>query len=336
MDKIGVKKTDFYENLKGIINSLKLLDNGKETNKYNEIKKYLDLLKKENIFDYKAKKDYLCIFRYLNDKTGENITYLLEKDVNTAKILEEKLDPMETTLTSDDLMFFVGCIKFIKDLYIPNSTDKEVFNKIQEKIGEDESESNLKAFKNYSKSVKSIKELENYSDEGNSILTQIKNNINIGVYSFYKNYDEYKNDNIEIKNGYDILYDLKCKIQYKINIREEKNNNIDEIRKEYIENLKNKNKIYQYFEEKVDYIRIIKFYVEPLRNKGCQIDLFIFVHFCYDENEKNGKKGKFYLGKIETSFLEIKQYLMDVNNFYTHLLTKYYKENDYIRFSYGK
>ena len=133
LDKIGVKKTDFYENLKGIINSLKLLDNGKETNKYNEIKKYLDLLKKENIFDYKAKNDYLCIFRYLNDKTGENITYLLEKDVNTAKILEEKLDPMETTLTSDDLMFFVGCIKFIKDLYILNSTDKEVFNKIQEK-----------------------------------------------------------------------------------------------------------------------------------------------------------------------------------------------------------
>lgn len=176
LDKIGVKKTDFYENLKGIINSLKLLDNGKETNKYNEIKKYLDLLKKENIFDYKAKNDYLCIFRYLNDKTGENITYLLEKDVNTAKILEEKLDPMETTLTSDDLMFFVGCIKFIKDLYILNSTDKEVFNKIQEKIGEDESESNLKAFKNYSKSVKSIKELENYSDEDNSILTQIKNN----------------------------------------------------------------------------------------------------------------------------------------------------------------
>ena len=42
------------------------------------------------------------------------------------------------------------------------------------------------------------------------------------MYSFYKNYDEYKNDNIEIKNGYDILYDLKCKIQYKINIREEK------------------------------------------------------------------------------------------------------------------
>ena len=48
--------------------------------------------------------------------------------------------------------------------------------KFKKKIGEDESESNLKAFKNYSKSVKSIKELENYSDEDNSILTQIKNN----------------------------------------------------------------------------------------------------------------------------------------------------------------
>ena len=218
LDKIEVKKTDFYKNLKDIINSLKLLDNDKEKNRYNEMKKHLDFLKKENIFDYKAENDNLVFFRYLSNITYENIKYLLEKDVNTAKILEEKLDPMETTLTSDDLMFFVGCIKFIKSLNIPNSTDKVVFDEIQKKIKEDKSTSILIAFKNYSNSVKSIKELENYSDEDNSILNQIKNNINTGVYSFYKNFDVYKNGNIEIKNGYDILYDLKCKIKYKINI----------------------------------------------------------------------------------------------------------------------
>ena len=338
MDKIRVKKTDFYEKLNSIITKMKSLNNEKniEKNKYNRIKEDLDYLKSNKIYDYKDKNENLDIFRYLRDNALESINYLLQKDENSAKILEEKLDPMETTLTSDDIMFFVGCTKFIKSLNIQDSTDIKVFYEIKKKIEEDKEKTIIAAFKNYSNNFKLIKELEIYSDDSNSIMNNITNNINTGVYYFYKKYDQYKNNNELINNGYDYLYDLKCKIKCKINIIDEKKDNTDEMKKVYIENLKEKNRILEYFEDIVDCIRIIKFYVEPLRNKGCQIELYISVHFCYDKNKENGEKGKFFLGEEEKSFEEIKQYLIDVTNFYNQLLIKYYKENEYIRFSYGK
>ena len=79
-------------------------------------------------------------------------------------------------------------------------------------------------------------------------MNKILNNINTGIYSFYKNYDEYKNDNEIINNGYEYLYDLKCKIKCKINILDEKNDNKISNKNANIENLKEKNRKFEYFE----------------------------------------------------------------------------------------
>ena len=324
LDKIKVKKTKFMDKLKDIIKKLE------STNKYNEIKEQLEYLKSNNIFNYRENNKHLDIYRYLyNNELA--IDYLLEKDEDSAKNLQEKLDPMETRLTNEDIMFFVGCIKFIKSLNIESSFDKEIFDKIKIKIEKDKSI--LNDFEKYSNNYKSIKEFDQNFDEQDSIAKKIESNINTGVYYFYKNNDEYKNNGQIIKEGYNYLYDLKCNIKYKANILDEKEEDQNENKKKLIEKLKEKNSIFEYFENIFEKIETIKYYVKSLRNKGSQIDLFIAVYFCFDEDREN---GKFYLEKDEKSFEEIKKYLIDVNNYYSNLLSDYYKENEYIRFTYGK
>jgi hypothetical protein len=144
--------------------------------------------------------------------------------------------------------------------------------------------------------------------------------------------DEYKIDGKIKLNGYQYLYDLKCKISNYKNRKEKDEEKINKLK---------------YFENLVDNIRTIKYFVNFLRNKGSQINLKIEVQFCYNENHK---EGKFKLGKRENknkeeeknklenkdSFEFIKKYLIDIYNNYNKILSEYYNNNEYIRFAYGK
>ena len=85
----------------------------------------------------------------------------------------------------------------------------------------------------------------------------------------------------------------------------------------------------------MDKIITIKYYINYLRNKGSQIELLIEVHFCYD-TDKDYDTGKFILGNEEKTFNEIKLYLIKVKKYYMKLLTRFYLNDECIRFAYGK
>ena len=231
---------------------------------------------------------------------------------------------METILTINDINCFQSCILFFQDLKLNDTTtDEEIFYLIKKKIQEDDKDDSiLKYLENYSNNYRAIKEFDENFDENNSITKKIEENINSGKYYFYKLSDEYKINNELIKNGFDYLYDLKCKINVK---GDEKND----------EKLKEKNKKFEYFENVVDKINTIKYYINYLRNKGSQIELLIEVHFCYD-TDKDYDTGKFILGNEEKTFNEIKLYLIKVKKYYMKLLTRFYLNDECIRFAYGK
>ena len=275
LEKLNAKKTSFTKNLNEIIDTFESLsdEHNKEKKQYNIIKKELDYLKNEQIYDYKSDNKYLDIYKYFYDNELA-IAFLLDKNSDSAKHLAEKLDPMETILTINDINCFQSCILFFQDLKLNDTTtDEELFYLIKKKIQEDDKDDSiLKYLENYSNNYRAIKEFDENFDENNSITKKIEENINSGKYYFYKLSDEYKINNELIKNGFDYLYDLKCKINVK---GDEKND----------EKLKEKNKKLEYFENVVDKIITIKYYVDYLRNKGSQIELFIEVHFCYIETK---------------------------------------------------
>ena len=323
LEKLKVKETDFLKKLKEIISNFEALNNesNKEKKQYDIIKLELDYLKNEKIYDYKNNNDkYLNIYRYFYDNELA-IAFLLDKDSDSSKHLAEKLDPMETTLTIKDINCFQNCILFFEDLKLNDmATDKEVFYDIKKKIEEDNSI--LESLESYSNNYRSIKEFDQNFDEKNSITNKIEENINSGIYYFYQEKDQYKINEQLIERGYDYLYDLKCKI----NVKRDENED---------EKLKEKNKKLEYFENIVDKIATIKYYVNALRNKGSQIELLIEVHFCYDSDKDYGN-GKFTLDGEEKTFKEIKKYLIKVKNYYMKLLTTFYLNDEYIRFAYGK
>jgi len=326
--KIESKKTNFSEKLNDII---KDIDNNKDTRQYNKIKEYLGYLKEKDIYDYQEDNendnDKFYSILYSKDLA---LSYLLKKDIESIKHLSEKIDPFETNLNIDDIQTFENCVIFIKNLNIETSTDKKIFDEIKKRITSDKNI--LKYFERYSEIYSSIQELDENFDGHTSTIKEIEDNINKGIYFFYKLKDEYMKDGKKIDNGYQYLYDLKCKISNYKNRKEKDKERIDKLK---------------YFENVVDNIRTIKYFVNFLRNKGSQIDLKIEVQFCYNENHKEGKfklgkrddknkkKEKYKLG-YKDSFESIKKYLIDIYNNYNKILSEYYTNNEYIRFAYGK
>ena len=309
LEKIKAKATEFSLKLKEIANIIR-------NNKYIIIKKFLNDLKDNNIFNYVDKNKHLNIYRYLADNELA-IVFLLNKIPDNAKDLGERLNPFETTLTNMDILSFEYCLAFIQNLKINDSNDKDIFFNIKKSVEKDITI--LKHFENYSNNFISLKELDQNFDEKNSVFLKIEENINSGVYYFYKYNDEYKkNDNLE-ENGYDYLYNLKCKITINSNEKDEK--------------LKEKNEKLKYFVNVVNKISKIKYYVNNLREKGSQIELLIEVHFCYD---KHNSDAIYKLGEKQKTFKEINRYLINVNRYYMNLLSKSYLNDEYIRFTYGK
>ena len=314
LEKINSTKTDFSKKLNKMIEEI---EDNKVEKQYNKIKSYLAYLKYNDIFDYQ---DYN---ENDNDKFYSNlypkefaISYLLKKDAESISHLSEKLDPFETNLNIDDIQCFENCVNFIKNLNIKASTDLEIFHKIKKTIKSDKKILNY--FEKYSIIYSSIQDLDENFDEQISTIKEIEININKGIYYFYKLKDKYKLDGQTKENGYQYLYDLKCKISNYKNGKETDEKKINKLK---------------YFENLVDNIRTIKYFVNFLRNKGSQIDLIIEVHFCYNQNTE---EGKFIFGKEEKSFIFIKKYLIDIYNNYNKILSEYYNNNEYIRFAYGK
>ena len=325
LTNIKIKKTDFFEKLEEIFNNLKLLNNNEKEKKYEKIKKYLGELKENNIYNYLEKKDSIQFFKFFYDKELA-IAFLINKknDPNIAKTLGERLDPLETTLTNQDIDNFQNCINFIQDLKIEEKNDKQLFYLIKEKIEKEiENENNnkiLKCFENYCNNYKSIQEIDENFDDSNSISKKVDENINTGIFYFFKIKDEYKKNNEDkTKYGYNYLYDLKCKINIKSDEKDE--------------NMKEKNNRLKYFDNLVNKITKIRDMANYLRNKGSQIELLIEVHFCYNVNKNT---GKFILGQKEQPYKYIINYLNDVKNYYNDILMRSYLEKEYLRFTYGK
>ena len=255
LDKIEANKTKFSEELNNFIDDVK-----KKKGKYEIIKKYLTSFNKEGIFDYldENSNKYLEFFKHLENKELA-IAFLLKKNIEEANALEERIDPFETTITNQDINVFKFCIEFFENMDYENLTDIEILKYIKETIKKDISI--LDKFKIYSNNYISLKELDENFDETTSVFKNVEDNINTGIYYFYKNRDEYiKNEsnpqNNEEEKRYEYLYDLRCKINNEIDQAEEKD-----------EKLKEKHSKLKYFYNLVDKIGKIKNYVDSFRNK---------------------------------------------------------------------
>ena len=299
-----------------ILYSIKYLNTIKDLNKR---KKYFDSIK-EDTFEYKDffennknKEINLFIsltkFKLFDEESKKTDFY--KKNNKTIIEVKNKFKRFEIELSNIDSLLKLEESKILERFQIINDNPKALLQKIKQKYMN-------KILFNYC-NFKRIQDFDENLNDSNSISKKVDENINSGIFYFYKKKDEYRNNKEKIKNGFNYLFDLKYKLYIKSDEKDE--------------NMKEKNNRLKYFDKLVNKIAKIRDIVNYLRNKGSQIELLIEVHFCYNVNKNT---GKFILYKKEQTYKYIINYLNDVKNYYNDLLMSSYLEKEYLRFTYGK
>ena len=119
-----------------------------------ELKKNLEQLRKDAIYDYQTKNNYSKIFTALYEKK-EAIDFLLSKIDKDISELYDRIDPNNPIVTIHNIDDTRKCIKIFSQ-FKSKKSNKEIFEYIKN-LKDDE----IKAFESYSKIYKSIIELDN-------------------------------------------------------------------------------------------------------------------------------------------------------------------------------
>ena len=297
-------------------------------NDFNHIKKDLQLLQKNDIYDYELIKPYNTIFKCLYEK-NEAIDFLFKKTKDDIKELKKKIQPTDRTIDINDIISTEKCIYDITEMKKLKDNFK-IFNYItnmnQERIDN---------FKTYSKIYNSIIELDDSAED-------LEDNIHAQVLKLIKNstlsilqdteiflyYDDVKKKYIgdeenEDKKDINDLINLKNQIHIKNN-------------EEYSEDseLNSKFKDLIFFKRIISEIELINRDMKILRKKGSSLPIQITITISKNKNEDPSIKYK--IDKLQTNFEFIKKFLFDAKNTYISQLNSNYKEKLNLRFVYGK
>ena len=286
---------------------------------FQNIKEDLKQLKENKIYDYENIGKYNNLFTCLYNKK-EAIDFLFSKENDEILKLKDKIQPMDRTIGIKNILEANECIFHIigmKDLK-NNFKILEYIQKLDEKI--------IDKFENYSKIYQSIIELDTDDDYSDNIYNRVikiikgaKFNILQDTENFY-----YLNEN---KNELEkITMKELIHIKNQIHIKNEREKDIDET-------IKSKCKILLFFKDTISKLEIINAYMDALRKKGNSLPIKIIVTITIKDNEP---KIDYYLDKYKKEFEEIRGFLFDANNAYISQLDSKYKENQNLRFLYGK
>ena len=125
--------------------------------KLNDLKRTLELLKDQNIYDYESNSNYYKVFTSIYEKK-EAINFLMKKINIGIANLKEKLDPTNRSISIKDINDAIDCLYTFRNLLYLN--DKEIIGYIKSL-----DEESINKFVSYSKHYSSIIELDRKNEK---------------------------------------------------------------------------------------------------------------------------------------------------------------------------
>ena len=287
---------------------------------FNNIKKDLNRLKENGIYDYKNIGNYNKLFTCLYDKK-EAIDFLILKSKSEDILkLKDKIQPTDRTISIKDIIDTEKCVFAITKM--KNIADNfKIFNYIKTL-----DEKTISQFENYSKIYSSVIELDTNDDFSDNVYDKVVNIITDATFNIlqdtenflYYNEKESKNENVTME---ELIH-----IKNQIHIKNEKENNDDDT-------IKSKCKILIFFKEIISNLEVINDYMNVLRTKGSSLPIKISIKISIKYKEPT---IEYYLGKEKSDFEDIRKFLFEAKNSYITQLDSIYKEKLNLRFLYGK
>ena len=284
---ILTKKDICYSDIKSILYFFKLF-NAEQTelsenlitykNEYKNIEifnfdKLVDMynyLEKINIYNNNGRNDSALIkfIRLLYNKEKE-INYLSTKEVDIASALFYKQEPKIYSLKFEDILQYINCINFIKDLKKEKLTDNNLLIKVNSKLTEQDINQILSSFNCFFTNFDKFKLLDSIDFYGK--IKSILNNSKFEINFFKKEFKIYDDNKREIKDI--LIKDLDGLIRLKNNINISYTDFPDNIilDNKQKEELNKKKANIELFAKYVDNLQTINNYFIKLKNKGFPI-----------------------------------------------------------------
>ena len=310
----------FFESFPADTKWSKKLPNDYETlskKDLDELKKDLNKLDKDGIYNYKKSSEFSKFFTSFYEKE-EAIEFLLSKVHKDKEIaaLYEKYEPTNRTISIENIKDAEFCIKKFEKFKNLNDNFK-IFNYIKTELKNEE----IEKFVRYSKNYSSIIELERNIDFSGNVYEQVNNIVTNAILIFRQDYEDFSFGEENKKISMIDLMHLKNKIPplkkggKKVN---KSNEIIEEKRDKLI-----------FFKEIISNLEIIYDNMNILRKKGCSLPIQINILIIFPEI--------FYkINKEEKNFEQIQDFLFKAKTDYTDQLESIYKQKKYLRFLYGK
>ena len=310
----------FFDNLN--------IENGYDKDKWNEkisnkyktlsemnledLKNNLKELKEKGIYDYEKININYKLFTSLYEKK-EAIDFLLSKKNQDIKDLYDRIDPTNKAITKQNIQDTEECIIIFNEFKKLNDNFK-IFEYIKTKLNERQ----IFKFEIYSKNYLSIIELDRNDTSSLNLCQQIINYIQDATFIFRQDTENFFYRGKE-KTSMEELIHLKNKIHIKPQ-KEAKDPKDDYQRK-----------CYQliFFKNIICNLEVIYEYMKFLRVKGSSLPILISIQIKYPEI-------KYFLNTKKTDFQNIKDFLFLAKTNYITQLDMIYKQNQYLRFLFGK
>ena len=296
--------------------------------KLKNIKRILEKLKKENIYNYESDSYYYNIFTSLYKK-DEALEFLLKKIKNNSNIdkLKGALDPTQRRLNLKNIEDTIECLEILRK--IMNKNEKEILQDIKE-LDKDK----IDKFISYSKIYEAIKELDesNPEEDDDNIVKNVDDIIKEAYFEFREDKEDfnyYKDGKFEKIDLNDLIN--KSSQIYIRPINSNINNKNDEGKPKIEDVFEEKCKKLKFFKDLVVDLEEIYDKMLILRVKGCNIPRIIKIKIKYP------KVVDYYLNdQIFENKDDIKKFLFNIKIDFENRLNQVYRDEKYSRFLYGK
>ena len=257
----------------------------------------------------------------------EAIDFLLNKSHDNLDIIKDKLISIDNAVKASDIDEVGNCIDYFNNVLRNCKSKLDLIKKIT-----DINQNLLSNFKTFIKIFQYLVELDNNSDNSYNLYIEAKKYFSKATYYISLNYEEYKY--LDSENTEEITIDLdKIKsIKHKVNIPNEVEIRLKENKglPEGHEKISmEKTLLLIKFKEVVGNIELIEQFISLFQIKGCSLPVEISISLEYPE-------VTYFLKKKKISFEVLSKYLLKVKNNFEKTLDSNYKNQQNLRFLYGK
>ena len=286
----------------------------------------LNYLKEMGIYDFEKKGIDIEFFNLFNNQ-NEAIKFLQSKTHENLEIIKDKLIYIDNAVKSNDIDEVDNCIDFFNNVLLNCKNKYDLIGKIKTI-----NENLINNFKKFIYIFPCLVELDKNSDNSYNLYNKAKTFFSNASYYISLNKEEYcyiyPEKNKETFIDLNAIKSIKNKINipYEVEIKLKENKELLEY-KEGV--LVDKRLFLLNYKEVITNIEIIEQFISFFQKKGCIIPIEIDIKIKYPEIT-------YYLNKNKISNKELLNYLLNVKKYHEKALDLNYKNQQYLRFLYGK